>query len=97
MAKKLVGRKGRELAESVVTAEGGRVLPKIRTTRKQELASQTLISTIGVAFVHEQPKDMYRLLRYFRFKWNGQGWVVNYPAWIEVVESSHIDWVKVRN
>jgi hypothetical protein len=87
MAKKLVGRKGRELAESAVTGEGGRTLPKTRTTRKQESAIYTLLALLMVEVDGNNPKDLYRILRYFRYKWTGEVWTQQYPKWLEIVGS----------
>jgi hypothetical protein len=81
MAEKLVGRKGRELAESSVTGKVIGSLPKSRHSRKLEAAKRTLHGKLGVEYAKFTPSHLYRLLHYFRYNWNkySQNWEREYP------------------
>lgn len=85
MAEKLVGRKGRELAESSVTGKGGRTLPNGRATRKQVRGWEILKNSCGVEVMEPTNEDIYRLLHFYRFKWDGEEWVMKFPHFVKVV------------
>lgn len=91
MAKKLVGRKGRELAGASVAGKDGRVLPKTRTTVKQATAQQVFALNLAVDFRTSEltinpytPDELYRVLRQFGYRWVGGAWSRKYPEWVKV-------------
>lgn len=98
MAKKADGRVGKALTEPTVTGEGGGRLPKARTTTKKALAIHTL-STLQLGELEgNNHKELYRILRYFRYKWNGVRWRQTWPDWIEIVgHKGLLDIVRVKN
>lgn len=86
MAKKVVGREGREVAKATVAGKDGKGLPKSRPSKKLSEGKHALICWVGVELENGSTSDIYKLLRFYRYKWDGEHWNKSLPNWVEYVK-----------